>query len=153
MKEDNPNLMDLNKLSFDDLKKIDEIKNKSCRSKDFQPFLEYSDWRHFEDVVIKVLKICKLVRHYRETHLKEIHHLTLGVQGQIEHLISKSIVDLKSGRGSFLPPYRWFIPIKGSKKAVLLKDSRYGLFIHRKKYSAFSCCQGCHHQSGFIDKL
>lgn len=149
MKEDKQNLMDLIKLSFDDLKKIDETKNKSCKSKDFQPFLEYSTWRHFEDVVTKVLKLCTVVRHYRETHLKEIHVLTLGVQGNVEHALYKGIADLKWEGENLLTASHQVISSKNSKQNALLSE----LFIHRKKYSAFSCCQGCHHQADFIQNL
>ena len=74
--EENKNYpVDISKLS-EDLRKKDLEKIKRCRAKDLQPFLDYSEWKCFEQISQKVIEHCKSSYFNRAQYLLKLHEWT-----------------------------------------------------------------------------
>ena len=119
--------LELNKLSFDNLKKTDQ--DKQCRSQDFQPFLEYSPWNLFESSMGRFIQGCKKSLYFLTHSIRQFHVLTLeiGTENQMFQTLYKSI----SVAGLIL---------RAKKRAFRIKtgsESLYELLIHKRKYSKF----------------
>lgn len=59
MKENDDNALTLPKLTFEDLKKINEHGKEYWSARDIQSFLGYSQWRRFENAIEKAIESCK----------------------------------------------------------------------------------------------
>jgi hypothetical protein len=119
--------LELNKLSFDNLKKTDQ--DKQCRFEDFQPFLEYSPLHLFESSIEKFIQGCKKSLHFLTHSIRQFHVLTLeiGTENQMFQTLYKSI----SVAGLIL---------RAKKRAFRIKtgsESLYELLAHKRKYSKF----------------
>ena len=95
MEEDKNNLLGIGNLSFDDVKKIDREKIKNCHTKDLQPFLNYSEWRCFEQVIGKLINLCKISYSHRTHRLLQSYEWTSAMksleEGSLEDLCKTAL--------------------------------------------------------------
>ena len=115
----------LDKHSFDNLKKTNQ--NNQCHSKDFQPFLEYSPWHLFEQVIERIIKGCKNSLHFSFHSITEHHRLTKEWEDSLPKILSKN-AGFKFERHVKMPR------VKALKEE---NDPLHELFSHRRNYSIF----------------